>query len=77
MVPRPNVNPYWKFAVVEVPFGFTVPCSVALVGRIAVTPPVTTVGGGGHVAVVNAASDPAVVPPELSVARTVSVDSVP
>jgi hypothetical protein len=54
--------PYWKKADVALPFGFTVPFSVALFTVMLVAVPVTGVGPG-HAPVVNIASLPFDVPP--------------
>ena len=60
-LPYDDVVPYWNNAVVEAPFGFTVPFNVAPVGLMLLATPVVTVGG--HAVVANVASRPFVVPP--------------
>ena len=42
--PYSFVDPTWKKNVVSAPLGSTLPCSVAVVGAILVTPPVVTPG---------------------------------
>jgi hypothetical protein len=60
-LPYDVVVPYSNDAVVEAPFGFTVPFNVAPVKLMPLATPVVTAGGQAVVA--NVASEPLVVPP--------------
>ena len=63
VLPYDAVVPYSNNAVVEAPFGFTVPFNVAPVRLMLLATPVVT--RGTHELLVNAASGPYVVPPEF------------